>query len=529
MVQVLRFLSEEPALLLFLLIGFGALIGHISIKKVSLGAAAVLFLAIGVSAIAASQGVILEIPALIGHIGLALFTFTVGVSSGATFFRTLKTSLGVMAGVIGALIAGGGLAFGLGPLFKLSGYESAGVFAGAVTNTPALAAAGNHAESTVGYSIAYLFGVIGMLIVQNLALRHTEEDANESVRLIRKDIRIDQIKTGTTVAALEKQYSNNIRLTRVRSEENGPIELAAQDVVLEVQDVITVVGTEEWVDQAIKDLGHHSSHRLQHDRSKLDSKRITISDESLAGKTIDELQLEERFDAAITRVRRGDTHMIAQPRIVLELGDSVLVVGPRAKMDDIRSYLGDSTRSLTAVNAAAIGIGLALGFALGSIPLPLPGGGTFVLGAALCSLIVGLVFGKVGHVGNFRLNLPFTVTAVISELGLLLFLAQAGTKAGSQVMTAFSSGSWAGMLILGAIVTLSVGFLIYFFQRKVFQMGGTQLAGLLAGSQTQPALLAYANDRTNYDFKVSLGYTTAYPVAMITKILVASVLGILAG
>lgn len=137
--------------------------------------------------------------------------------------------------------------------------------------------------------------------------------------------------------------------------------------------------------------------------------------------------------------------------------------------------------------------------------------------------------GRLGRVGPFVTSLPFTATAVISELGLLMFLAQAGARSGGMILTAFASGQWVGMVVLGAAVTMTVGISTYLFQRKIMKVGGTRLSGIIAGTQTQPALLAYANQRTNYDHRVSLGYTMAYPMAMITKIVAASVLGILAG
>lgn len=160
----------------------------------------------------------------------------------------------------------------------------------------------------------------------------------------------------------------------------------------------------------------------------------------------------------------------------------------------LTAFFGDSSRGLTIINPIGLGVGLALGFALGAIPLPLPGAGTFTLGSALCCLLVGLVFGRLGRIGRFVTTLPFTVTAVLSELGLLMFLAQAGSRAGGQILDAFTSGQWAAMLVLGLAITLTVGLSVFAFQRAVIGMGGTMLAGLLAGAQTQPALLSYANE-----------------------------------
>lgn len=526
MTELLTFLAHHPELTLFLLVGVGSAVGHASVRRVSLGAAAVLFCAIALSATASAVGVKLELPALAGHLGLALFTFSVGIGSGAAFFNSLRTSAVAMLGVALAIGVGALIAVGLGPVFGLTRAQSAGTFAGALTNTPALAAAGDSPETVVGYSVAYIFGVIGMLAVDMLALRHRHEDADTPAPLVQRDVRIEDIKP-ITVAEFEALHDNKVTVSRVRRSEQGPVEPALATVLLEADDVITVVGEEPAVESVVRELGHVSSHHLALDRAHLDFRRVTVSSRALAGKKISELDVDREFGATLSRVRRADVDMVAAPDLVLQLGDRVRVVAPRSRMKAITEFFGDSSRGLTILNPVALGLGVALGFGLGSIPLPLPSGDTFTLGSALGCLVVGLVFGRAGRLGALVLTLPFTVTAVLAELGLLLFLAQAGTRAGATILGAFASGRWFGMFALGAVITLSVGGVLYVFMRRVVRLGGTTLAGVIAGAQTQPALLAYANNETDHDFRVAMGYTMAYPTAMVVKILLASVLGLL--
>lgn len=524
--ELLTFLAAHPELLLFLLVGMGSAIGHLSIRKISLGAAAVLFVAIAVSAVGASVGVNIQIPAAFGHLGLALFTFSVGISTGAAFFNSLRTSALAMLGVALAIFVGAVIAFFGGPLFGLTRDQAAGTFAGALTNTPALAAAGDNAEVTVGYSVAYIFGVVGMLAVDALALRRRHEDADAPAPLVQRNVRIVNLEP-ISVGEFEAQYDNQISVTRVRHEEEGPITPALDVEPLEVDDVITVVGEAPVVEELVQELGHISSHSLADQRGDLDFRRVTVSKPQLSGMRIDDLEIEDKYGATLSRVRRADIDMVASPDLVLQLGDRVRVVAPRDKMKAVTEYFGDSARGLTIINPIGLGLGLAIGFGVGSIPLPLPGGGTFTLGSALGCLLVGLIFSRVGRIGTFPLTLPFTATAVMAELGLLIFLAQAGARAGGSILKAFASGQWMGMFGLGILITLSVGFFVYVFQRRFLTMGGTTLAGVIAGTQTQPALLAYANNETNYDFRVSTGYTMAYPTAMIVKIILASLLGLL--
>ena len=140
-------------------------------------------------------------------------------------------------------------------------------------------------------------------------------------------------------------------------------------------------------------------------------------------------------------------------------------------------------------------------------------------------MIVGLIFGRLGRIGPIVTAMPFTAGQVLAEFGLLVFLAQAGANAGGQIEKAFTSGTWLQILLLGIIMTSIMAIGLYVVMRWAFKMGGTKLAGLLAGAQTQPAVLAFANSRTNMDPRVSLGYALVYPVAMIGKILVAQIMG----
>ncbi|MDO5683605.1 MAG: transporter, partial [Propionibacteriaceae bacterium] len=173
------------------------------------------------------------------------------------------------------------------------------------------------------------------------------------------------------------------------------------------------------------------------------------------------------------------------------------------------------------------GLGLMLGLIIGHVPLPLPGGGTFAIGAAAGTLLMGLIMGRLGRVGRVITTLPYTAAMTLTEFGLLIFLAYAGTRAGGQISQAFASGEWWRILVLGAVITLVMGGLAYIVGRWLFRSGGTRLSGMIAGMQTQPALLAYANGRTNFDPRIGLGYALAYPAAMVTKILVATVLAAL--
>ncbi len=528
MASFFTFLADQPVLFLFLLIGVGMAVGQIKVRGIGLGAAAVLFVAIIMAAWAQTYGIELRVTPQLGILGLALFAFAIGITSGASFFHNLKTAVGPILVMVVLFVVTAGIGTGVGKSLGMSSAMITGAFAGALTNTPALAAAGDSSgdlgAATVGYSIAYLFGVIGMLAAATAALSYGRHDTDTPSPLANRTIRVER-EDHPFIGDIHDKLGGRITFSRLRRGETGPIRRPSGSDTLDRGDLVTVVGPRELVARVATELGHSSSHSLIEDRSYLDFRRITVSDPRLAGHSIDDLDLATRFSGTISRVRRGDIDMVAEPDLVLQQGDRVRVVAPTSKMKELTKFFGDSTRGLTDLNPIALGVGMALGILLGEMKIFTPTGDYFSIGSAAGTLIVGLVFGKLGRIGPLVTAIPYTACQVLSEFGLLIFLAQAGANAGGQIAEAFTSGTWWKILILGALMTTIMAIGLYATMRWMFHMGGTQLSGILAGSQTQPAVLAFANSRTNSDPRVTLGYALVYPVAMIGKILVAQIMG----
>mgnify|MGYP005811907075 CR=1 FL=1 len=527
MSQVLAFLAGQPVLLLFVVVGLGSAVGRLTVKGVGVGAAGVLFLAIALSAWAAHYGINMQITEVLGTLGLTLFTFTVGIVSGATFFASLRRNLGPILSMVAVVVVGALAAVGMGRVLGLDAPTVAGAFAGALTNTPALAAAqqaaGDPTGPTVGYAVTYLFGVVGMLAAVYLALRHRGQDTDAPPSLVNRTIRVE-VDGAPSIRGLEKEHGDRITFSRVRHGETSPILTADDRDTLLTDDLVLVVGPADEVDAVTSELGHASSHHLEIDRAYLDMRRVTVSDPRVAGKALGELGLAQRFGATASRVRRGDVDVVASDDVMLQLGDRVRVIAPRARMAEVSTFFGDSARGLSDITPIVLGVGMTLGMLLGVVAFPVPGR-LFSIGSAAGTLILGLILGRIGRVGSVVTAMPYTAAQAISEFGLLVFLAQAGSRAGSQIGVAFESGEWLRILVLGVVVTTVVGVGLYEVMRRVFRMGGTQLSGVIGGAQTQPAVLAFANGRTGHDSRVALGYALMYPAAMIVKILLGQILG----
>lgn len=525
---VFSLLAAQPVLYLFLVLGIGMAFGHVKVKGISLGAAAVLFSAIAVTAWALADGYELLVPHDVGIMGLALFAFAIGITSGPSFFHVMRTSGGIVSVMVAVFLLAALVAVATGRALGMESALIAGTFAGAITNTPALAAAGaasgDPGTATVGYSISYLFGVLGMLGFAMLALSHGKNDTDAPSPIINRTVRIER-EDRPSLFEVHQEVGDKVQFSRLRRGEDGPITHPRPTDRIQRDDLLTVVGPEEDVRRTIEKLGHISSHSLMTDRRYLDFRRVTVSNPKLAGRTLEELGLEEMFGATVSRVRRGDVDVVGEPGLTLLLGDRARIVAPTSKMEAVTKFFGDSARGLSDINPVALGFGMALGLFLGQVAIPMPGGSTFSIGSAAGTLIVGLVMGRVGRIGGVTTALPHTACAVLSELGLLVFLAYAGANAGTQIAAAFSSGAWIDIFLVGFATTMTVGLGLYLAMRHLFHMGGTRLSGLLGGAQTQPAVLAFCSGRTNGDPRVALGYAMVYPVAMIAKILIAQVLG----
>ncbi len=192
-------------------------------------------------------------------------------------------------------------------------------------------------------------------------------------------------------------------------------------------------------------------------------------------------------------------------------------------MPEITAHLGDSERGLSDINPTGFALGLGLGLLIGLVHIPLPGGG-FSLGAAAGTLVSGLVFGRLGRVGPLVTSMSTGAAQTLSHFGMITFLAYAGTRAGQQITAALRSDVGWKAAVAGLVVTSAVGLLLLALGRRINRLGGTEHAGVIGGSATQPAILAFANERTGFDTRVGLGYVLVYPAAMIAKILLAQVL-----
>jgi putative transport protein len=331
------------------------------------------------------------------------------------------------------------------------------------------------------------------------------------------------------LGTLAEQYENRLVFSRIMRNDSpghpGDVDLATDDAVPVPGDILTVIGDPETLARFTEQVGHPSSVALTLDRSQVDYRRIAVSNPRVAGQPLGSLHLRRRFGAVATRVRRGDVDLLATDDLALQVGDRVRVVAPRSRMTDVAAFLGDSERGAAAYSITSLALGLAFGVLLGELQFPLPGGGYFALGLAGGPLLVGLLVGRLGRSGPVLWTLPHSVAATLSQLGMMLFLAYAGSNAGSALADALVTPTGPRLLAVGALVTMTTAVTVVVAGRWLAGLYGPRMGGILAGTQTQPAVLAYANETTMDDPRVNLGYALVYPAAMIAKVILAPLIG----
>jgi putative transport protein len=534
-------LSGSPILTLFVVIGLGFLLGQVSVFGFQFGIAGVLFVGLAVG----SLSPLVTLPEIVPSLGLVLFVYALGVSSGRAFFDAFRRDgYRDTALATGVLIAAALVTFALGRVLGLPAPAMSGLYCGALTNTPALAAvqervreravaAGVAPEDVkalanmpvLAYSVAYPVGVMGALLCLQLARRRWSRTLEPPRAVLEPGVcefvvRNPGVMGHTIGEIMDLSPDAAFVISRVRKE--GRVDIARTDTLLAEGDVIAVVGDEQALRRAASIFGAASTSHIAMDRSELDYRRVFVSSREVVGKPIRELELADRLSAVITRLRRGDIDVVPDAETRLEYGDRVRVLTHRTNFAAVAKFFGDSVRGAAEMNVGSLAIGMVLGVIVGMLPIPIGGGATVRLGLAGGTLLVALVLGRLERTRGISWAMPLPANLTLRQIGLLLFLAGVGTRAGYSFLETLRHDG-PSLLLAAAVVTCVATLATLVIGRHLFGIRFDALLGLASGVQTQPACLAYAEAVTGSDVP-SVTYAAVYPTAMLVKILVAQFL-----
>lgn len=522
----------------------GIFIGKLKIGGLKLGIAGVLFVGILIG----HWGVAIDAEVLhfVKEFGLILFVYSIGIEIGPRFLASLKNN-GLKLNIFAASIVLLGLACTVlvKYLFHLDIEIVAGLFTGAVTNTPSLGAVqsllidqnanGNHLAEVAGmaYAVAYPFGVLGIILAMAMVRIFFRIKIGEEEKRFKKELTMasGNIKTikvqvtnpnliGQSLASLSASIKEDFVVSRVFR--NGEYIVPEGKMILQENDMLVGLSQKQSIPNIELIVGRVGLQDTLVISGDLSMRHIMLTNRRLTGKSLKSINLTAMYPANITRVFRGESEIIPTGDTVLQFGDTIRIVGKRDRMDEVAKFLGNSLRDLSSPNLIPLFIGVFLGIVLGSIPIFIPGlPAPAKLGLAGGPLIIALLLGHKGRIGSFDFYMTPGANHFIREMGIVLFLGCVGISSGKHFISTITNGGYMWILY-GAFITF-VPLLIMGIVGRLMKLNYLEICGYLAGSMTDPPALEFANRISPVQAQAT-AYATVYPLTMFLRILVAQIL-----
>ena len=531
------------ALLYASVIAVGVFLGKIKIGGISLGVTFV-----GHFGFTATPSVL----SFLQEFGLILFVFMIGLQVGPGFFESFKRG-GITLNALSTTI------ILLNILVMFACYYiffdtsdpknlpmMVGTLYGAVTNTPGLGAAnealasvfkdGNVPQIASGYACAYPLGVLG-IIGATIAIRYIchikaekeeekldeEENDNEAVKPHFMSITVENgYLEGKTIAQVHEFLNRDFVCSRLLHE--GHVVTPMGKTVFHIGDKLFIVCAEKDAEAIIAFIGPEVEIDWKTQDEPMVSKRIVVTRPSINGKTLGQMHFSRGFGVNVTRVTRHGMDLFAHSSLSLQVGDRVMVVGPEGAVNRMASVLGNSVKRLNAPNIATIFVGIFVGILFGSIPIACPGIPVPIkLGIAGGPLIIAILIGRFGYKVHLVTYTTTSANMMLREIGLVLFLASVGIKAGAGFLETIVQGDGIKYVYTGFLITIIPIFIVGIIARLKYKFNYFTIMGMIAGTYTDPPALAYANSVCSKDAP-AVGYSTVYPLSMFLRIFTAQII-----
>ena len=536
------------ALLYAVVIAVGVYLGKIKIGGVSLGVTFVLFAGIVAGHIGFTAPT--NILTFVQDFGLILFVFMIGLQVGPGFFESFgKQGIKLNGLAAGAILLNILVMFACYYIFfdtsnKMSLPMMVGTLYGAVTNTPGLGAA-NEALGTVfgqnapqiasAYACAYPLGVVGIIgaiilirYICNIKLEKEEarlkalEETNANKKPYKMHLEVtNKYLEGKTLLQVHDFLNRDFVVSRLVH--NGEVCIPNRDTIFHLGDQMLVVCAEADQEAIMAFIGPKLDIDFEQQDQPLVCKRILITNPKINGKTLSSMHFSSVHGVNVTRVTRHGMDLFASAGLPLQVGDKIMVVGPEDAVDNVADQMGNSIRRLDAPNIATIFVGIILGLIFGSFPLAIPGMPVPVkLGLAGGPLIIAILIGRYDYKIHLVTYTTTSANMMLREIGLVLFLASVGIKAGAGFFDTVIDGDGLLYVLTGFLITIIPILVVGPIARIKFKFNYFTIAGMIAGTYTDPPALAYANSICSKEAP-ALGYSTVYPLSMFLRIFTAQI------
>ena len=536
------------ALLYAVVIAVGVYLGKLKFFGISLGVTFVLFAGI----VAGHIGFTAPTPILtfVQDFGLILFVFMIGLQVGPGFFESFGTSGVKLNGLATTAIL-------LNILVMFACYfiffdtrdnttlpMMVGTLYGAVTNTPGLGAA-NEALGTIfgssapsiasAYACAYPLGVLGIIgatilvrYICKVKLEKEEEQlkALEETSANKKPYKMHLEVTnayleGKTLLQVHNFLNRDFVVSRIVHE--GELSIPNRDTVFHIGDQMLIVCAEADQEAINAFIGPKLDIDFEQQDQPLVSKRILVTNSEINGKSLSSLHFSSVYGVNVTRVTRQGMDIFASSSLPLQVGDRIMVVGPEDAVDRVANKMGNSIRRLDAPNIATIFVGVIIGIIFGMLPIAIPGMPVpMKLGIAGGPLIIAILIGRYGYKIHLVTYTTTSANMMLREIGLVLFLASVGIKAGASFFETVVDGDGLLYVLTGFLITIIPILIVGPVARLRYKFNYFTIMGMIAGTYTDPPALAYANSICSKEAP-AVGYSTVYPLSMFLRIFTAQI------
>lgn len=537
-------------LLYAVVIAIGVYLGKIKVGGISIGVTFVLFAGIAAGHIGFTAPA--NILSFLQEFGLILFVFMIGLQVGPGFFESFRKggiTLNLLSTVM--VLLNVGVMFACYYIFFDTSDPKnlpmmVGTLYGAVTNTPGLGAAnetlysifskGEVPQIASGYACAYPLGVLG-IIGATIAIKYIfgikldkeeeeltkEEEENDSVKPHFMDIEVtNSYLEGKTLAQVHNFLNRDFICSRILHE--GHVSIPNGSTVFHIGDKLFVVCAENDAEAIIAFIGPVINIDWKKQDEPMVSKRILVTRSAINGKTLGQMHFSSAYGVNVTRVTRQGMDLFASPSLSLQVGDRIMVVGPEDAVNRVAAVMGNSIKRLDAPNIATIFVGIFIGILFGSIPIALPGIPVPIkLGIAGGSLIIAILIGRYGYKVHLVTYTTTSANMMLREIGLMMFLASVGIKAGDGFLETVIQGDGLKYVYTGFFITIIPIFIIGTIARKKYKFNYFTIMGMIAGTYTDPPALAYANSICSKEAP-AVGYSTVYPLSMFLRIFTAQII-----
>lgn len=533
-----------------IVIAVGVYLGKIKIGGISIGVTFVLFAGIAAGHIGFTAPT--NILSFLQEFGLILFVFMIGLQVGPGFLESFRKG-GITLNLLSTIMVV------LNVIVMFACYYiffdtsdpknlpmMVGTLYGAVTNTPGLGAAnetlysifdkGEVPHIASGYACAYPLGVLG-IIGATIAIKYIfgiklekeeeelakEEEDNDDVKPHFMDLEVTNLNLeGKTLAQVHNFLNRDFVCLRILHD--GHVSIPNGSTIFHIGDKLFVVCAENDAEAIIAFIGPTINVDWKKQDEPMVSKRILVTRSSINGKTLGQMLFSSAYGVNVTRVTRQGMDLFAIPSLSLQVGDRIMVVGPEDAVNRVAAVIGNSIKRLDAPNIATIFVGVFIGILFGSIPVAIPGIPVPIkLGIAGGPLIIAILIGRYGYKVHLVTYTTTSANMMLREIGLMLFLASVGIKAGDGFLETVIQGDGVKYVYTGFLITIIPILIIGIIARKKYKFNYFTIMGMIAGTYTDPPALAYANSICSKEAP-SIGYSTVYPLSMFLRIFTAQII-----